>query len=147
MQDFCTRRDDAPKTHDTVCPSPCGSLTVPAPPSPHPPSSCRKTHIPRLVDQLHDDSLAGRGNSASASSNGAVGTAASHRCMGGLVPGAGETAVVVGEPSARAAKELWRMWPEIVSSGRNVFREEVRELVRKRLCVPPCVPFFFHPAK
>lgn len=94
------------------------------------------------MDQLHDDSFAGHGNSADTSRDRTVGTVPSSRCMEGLVPGAGETAVVVGEPSARAAKELWRMWPEIVSSGRNVFREEVRELVRKRLCLPPRVPFF-----
>lgn len=37
----------------------------------------------------------------------------------------GESADAVGAPSARAAKELWKMWPEVVSSGHNVFREEV----------------------
>lgn len=31
----------------------------------------------------------------------------------------------VGEIAARAAKELWRLWPDIVSAGINSFREEV----------------------
>lgn len=35
-------------------------------------------------------------------------------------------AAIVGESAARAAKELWRLWPEVVSAGINTFQEEVR---------------------
>lgn len=49
----------------------------------------------------------------------------------GGVNGAGwaqSGAVAVGARSARAARELWSVWPEVVASGMNQFREEVRFL-------------------
>lgn len=60
----------------------------------------------------------------------------------GSIPGGGSSAgaasrdgpaAIIGERAARAAKELWSLWPEIVLSGISSFQEEVRG--RKSMCV------------
>lgn len=44
---------------------------------------------------------------------------------GGYGVAFGEGAASVSDTSTAAAKELWRLWPEVVASGMNRFREEV----------------------
>lgn len=53
----------------------------------------------------------------------------------GSIPGGGGSAgaasgegpaAIIGERAARAAKELWSLWPDIVFNGINSFQEEVR---------------------